>query len=65
MVPGEKGQRKQHALYKSYLEPYGLEARRMAELDALEAYYPRGIDGFVEDMLSRYTSNIDLDQMDR
>jgi len=62
MVPGEKGQRKQHALYKSYLRPYGLDARRMAELDALEAYYPRGIAGFVEDTLSRYTSNIDLDQ---
>ncbi len=40
MVPGEKGQRKQHALYKSYLRPYGLDARRMAELDALEAYSP-------------------------
>jgi len=61
-VPGEKGQKIQHDLYQRYLRPYGLDSRRMAELDALEAYYPRGIAGFVEDVLSRYTPDLDLDQ---
>lgn len=62
MVPGEKGPRKHHNLYKGYLRSCGLDPRRMAELDALEAYYPRGIAGFVEDTLSRYTPDLDLDQ---
>ncbi len=62
MVPGEMGTKKYHGLYKEYLRSFGLDPRRMAELDALEAYYPRGIAGFVEDALSRYTQDLDLDK---
>jgi hypothetical protein len=62
MVPGEKGTKKHHDLNKRYLRPYGLDPRRMAELDALEAYYPRGIAGFVEHALSRYSTDLDLDK---
>jgi hypothetical protein len=62
MVPGEMGTKKYHELYKRYLKPYGLDPRRMAELDALEAYYPKGIAGFVEHALSRYTTDLDPDK---
>ncbi len=64
MVPGEKGTKKRDDLFKRYLRPYRLDSSRMAELDALEAYYPKGIAGFVEDVLSRYTPDLDLDEED-
>jgi hypothetical protein len=38
--------------YKKYLKPYNFDARRMAELDALEVFYPRGLAGFVEAALT-------------
>lgn len=53
LVPGERSA-KDEALYRGYLKPYGLNPRRMAELDALEVYYPGGIAGFLDDALSRY-----------
>jgi hypothetical protein len=52
MVPGKKAEKHIQDRYKKYLKPYGLEPKRMAELDALEVYYSRGISGFVEDKLS-------------
>jgi hypothetical protein len=40
--------------YKHFLKPYALDAKGMAELDALEVYYPGGIAGFLEDALSKW-----------
>jgi hypothetical protein len=48
MVPGRKGSRDEQKRYKRYLGPYGLDHRLMAELDALEAFCPGGIAGFVD-----------------
>jgi hypothetical protein len=42
----------EEARYKKYLKPYNLDARRVAELDALEVYYPGGLAGFVEAALA-------------
>jgi hypothetical protein len=53
MVPAKKSSREDHKKYKSYLKPYGLSDKRMAELDALEVYYPGGIAGFVEEAISK------------
>lgn len=52
-VLGER-RAKDEALYRGYLKPYGLNPRRMAELDALEVYYPGGIAGFINSALSGY-----------
>jgi hypothetical protein len=51
MVQGIKSEKHRHNRYKKYLKSYGLEPKRMAELDALEIYYFRGISGFIEDKL--------------
>jgi hypothetical protein len=51
MVLAKKVSREEQKNYKSYLKPCGLSDKRMAELDALEVYYPGGIAGFVEDAL--------------
>ncbi|MDM7912047.1 MAG: hypothetical protein QUS09_03030, partial [Methanotrichaceae archaeon] len=53
MVPAKKSSREDHKKYKSYLKPYGLSDKRMAELDALEVYYPGGIAEFVEEAISK------------
>ncbi len=53
MVPVKKGSREDQKKYKSYLKPYRLSSKRMAELDALEVYYPGGIAGFVEGAISK------------
>ena len=53
MVQGSKEKNEEHEKYKAYLKPYALDAKRMAELDALEVYYPGGIAGFLDDALSR------------
>jgi hypothetical protein len=50
---GKKASGDAQKKYKSYLKPYGLSHKRMAELDALEVYYPRGIAGFVEEAISK------------
>jgi len=51
MVQAEKAEKHRQDRYKKYLKPYGLDPKRMAELDALEVYYSKGISGFVEDKL--------------
>jgi hypothetical protein len=40
--------------FKSYLKPYHIDPRKMAELDCLEVYYPGGIAGFLNDALAKY-----------
>ncbi len=56
MVPGRKSTREKQKKYRSFLIPYGLSDKRIAELDALEAYYPGGIAGFVDKILSENES---------
>lgn len=41
--------------YEKILQAHGLDRGKMAELDALEVYYPKGIAGFCEDLLARYS----------
>jgi len=38
--------------FKRYLKAHSLDPRKMAELDALEVYYPGGIAGFLEKSIS-------------
>jgi len=45
--------------FKSYLKPYSIDPRKMAELDCLEVYYPEGIAGFLDDALAKYLSGFD------
>jgi hypothetical protein len=54
MVPQEKSTGEAHRAYKKYLRDYGLNHHRMAELDALEVYCPKGIAGFCNDLLARF-----------
>jgi hypothetical protein len=53
MVSAKKGSREDHKKYKSYLKPCSLSDKRMAELDALEVYYPGGIVRFVDEAISK------------
>lgn len=55
-VTGERGGNVDEAYYKKYVEPYRLNPRKMSELDALEAYFPGGIAGFIDDALSKIDS---------
>lgn len=55
MVSQRKGAREAQKEYKKYLQAYKLNHRNMAELDALEVYYPRGIAGFCDDLLAGYS----------
>ncbi len=52
MVPGRKSTKENQKKYRNFLAPYGLSDKRMTELDALEVYYPGGIAGFVDKILS-------------
>lgn len=54
MISQEKGSKEASKQFKKYLQAYGLDHKRMAELDALEAFYPRGIAGFCDDLLANY-----------
>lgn len=61
MVLGSKEKNKGQEMYKNFLKPYALDAKRMAELDALEVYYPAGIAGFLEDALSKEPNGFNSD----
>jgi len=56
MVPGKKVSKDEQERYKKYLRPYAMDHRRMAELDALEAFCPGGIAGFVDRRLAEVSS---------
>ena len=49
-------------MYETYITPYGFSRKRMAELDALEAYYPCGLAGIVEEAPFRYEDTSKLDE---
>ena len=55
MVSQRKGKSEAQKEYKKYLQAYKLSHHNMAELDALEVHYPRGIAGFCDDLLARYS----------
>lgn len=57
-LPQEKGSKEAFRQYKSYLQAYGLDHKKMAELDALEAFYPKGMAGFCEDLLTEYSKDV-------
>ena len=57
MVSQRKGTGEEQRGYKKYLQPYRLNHNKMAELDALEVYYPKGIAGFCDDLLARYSKD--------
>jgi hypothetical protein len=57
LVPGKKASKDEQERYKGYLRPYGLDHRRMAELDALEALCPGGIAGFVDRSLAELSAS--------
>jgi hypothetical protein len=56
LVPGKKASKDEQERYKRYLRPYGLDHRRMTELDALEALCPGGMAGFVDRSLAEVSS---------
>jgi hypothetical protein len=62
-VLGKKPSREVQKKYKSYLEPHGISHKKMAELDALEVYYPGGIVGFVDAALSELRGSQNVEKM--
>ena len=62
MVQGEQGAKEYRKMYETYIKPYDFSRKRMAELDALEAYYLGGLAKFVEEALSRYEDTLELDE---
>ena len=63
MVQGEQGSKEDRKMYETYIKPYEFSRKRMAELDALEAYHLGGLAKFVEEALSRYEDNSKLDEL--
>jgi hypothetical protein len=53
LVQGSKGQKEEEARYARLLKKSSLDSRKMAELDALEVYYPGGVAAFLDDALNR------------
>lgn len=58
MVSQEKGSKEVSRQYKTHIQAYGLDHKKMAELDALEAFYPKGMAGFCEDLLTEYSKDV-------
>jgi len=60
MVERKKGEKAHAERYRGYVEAYGLNSTKKAELDALERFYPGGVQAFAESWLSRfYDSTLD------
>jgi hypothetical protein len=65
MVQGGIDSRENRDLFKMYLKPHHLDPRKMAELDALEVYFPGGIAGFLDESLSQYARDLNPDDEPR
>ncbi len=50
--------KKSKEAFKRYLQPFGLDYKGIAEIDALEANYPGGIAAFLDEMLSTQVSRL-------
>ncbi|MDD1751529.1 MAG: hypothetical protein LUQ38_00360 [Methanotrichaceae archaeon] len=61
MVHGIMGSNEDKDSFKKYLKSYALDPKRMAELDALEVYYPGGVGRFLDETLSKYSNKFDSD----
>ena len=44
--------------YKRHLKSQSMDPKNMVELDALEVYYPGGIAGFLDEILSKYSHSL-------
>ncbi|MDD1760918.1 MAG: hypothetical protein LUQ59_01670 [Methanothrix sp.] len=55
LINANMGSKEDYSSFKSYLKPYPIDPRKMAELDCLEVHYPDGVAGFVDECLSEYT----------
>jgi hypothetical protein len=53
-IPERAGSKEEKRGYARRVKPAGVDPERIAELDALEAYHPGGIAGFVEEVLARF-----------
>jgi len=61
LVHGNRGQREEEERYERYLKKCSLDPRMVAELDALEVYYPGGIATFLDKVLSGFAHNHNQD----
>ena len=59
LIHGSRGSKENKDSFKKYLKSYALNPKRMAELDALEVYYPGGIAGLLDETLSKYSDKFD------
>ncbi len=59
MVAGKSNSKENKDKFKKYLKSYSLDHKKMAELDALEVYYPGGVAGFLDNWICKYNSNSD------
>jgi hypothetical protein len=58
MVSQKKGTSAEQKEYKKYLKPHGLNDHKIAELDALEVYYPGGLAAFADHILTTHHSRV-------
>ncbi len=56
MVQGIGGSKDEEDRYRRYLKGRSLDPKKMAELDALDVYYPGGVAAFLDDALVRETA---------
>jgi len=59
MVSGSSRSKQDNDNFKRYLKSHSLEPRKIAELDALEVFFPGGIAGFLDKCLSKYACNFE------
>jgi hypothetical protein len=61
MVSGSTGSKEDRTKFNRHLKSQALDPKKIAELDALEVYYPGGIAGFLNKYISIYINNPDPD----
>ncbi len=57
LVQGSYSSKIDQDRFKRYLKSHGINPKKIAELDALEVYYPGGIAGFLDKCLFKYACN--------
>ena len=61
MVRGSPDSKENKDKFRKYLKSYALDPKKIAELDALEVYYPGGMAGFLNECLSKYKCDFNPD----